>query len=561
MPMTVWSMLEECVGQLDEPFRRSEIVGWFRRHYPDVNEATLAAHIQAATANAANRAGNNALGRRPALIDRIDRGLYRRARRPMSPLLAASFSPAVEPADGGHGDVAVVLIGCVKTKWASAAPASELYVSPLFEGRREYARRAGMPWYILSAKHGLLSPADIIGPYDVYLGAQSRGYQQALGEFAAAQLDQLQPGLRGRTVEIHAGSAYVEAVREPLTRRGIRISVPLDGLELGRQLSWYRSRVSTAPEPAAANSPQHVAQEANTVLLRADEIIGVLRDRSLRRSPAELISAGRDGLLVPGLYSWWVDDRGAADLSAGLGLPVSAGLIYAGQAGATHWPSGRRSAGTLWGRITQMHLGGSAEFSTFRRTLAAVLRDVQSLTSEDDPRLTAWVDRHLSVITVPVPDADRLGRIESEVLDVLDPPLNLMGRPGNPLRTRLRQLRRERHQHGDTEMTGESGTAAGGQAVIAAKQFHRAMVGIYETAKRDLGYNATRFLQMISEQGGLATARQLLWSDTPSDGFTTLWQHGRLDLTVEAHALKPEFAILFTDEDRQRATRRLETYG
>jgi hypothetical protein len=41
-------------------------------------------------------------------------------------------------------------------------------------------------------------------------------------------------------------------------------------------------------------------------------------------------------------------------------------------------------------------------------------------------------------------------------------------------------------------------------------RFHRAMVGIYETAKRELGYNATRFLQMLSEQGGLATARQLL---------------------------------------------------
>jgi hypothetical protein len=93
-----------------------------------------------------------------------------------------------------------------------------------------------------------------------------------------------------------------------------------------------------------------------------------------------------------------------------------------------------------------MHLGGSAEFSTFRRTLAAVLRDVQSLTGEDDPRLNAWVDLHLSVIAVPVPDADRLGRIESKVLNMLDPPLNLMGRPGTPLRTRLRELRRARSQ-------------------------------------------------------------------------------------------------------------------
>jgi hypothetical protein len=54
------------------------------------------------------------------------------------------------------------------------------------------------------------------------------------------------------------------------------------------------------------------------------------------------------------------------------------------------------------------------------------------------------------------------------------------------------------------------------------RRFHRAMISIYETAKRELGYNATRFLQMISEHGGLATVRQLLWSEAPSEGFTTL---------------------------------------
>lgn len=73
-------MLEECVGQLDEPFRRSEVVGWFRRHHPEVNEATLAAHIQAATANAGNRAQNHPyLGTRAPLLRRIDHGLYVRA--------------------------------------------------------------------------------------------------------------------------------------------------------------------------------------------------------------------------------------------------------------------------------------------------------------------------------------------------------------------------------------------------------------------------------------------------------------------------------------------------
>jgi hypothetical protein len=73
--MTVWSMLGDCVAELDESFRRSEIVGWFRRRYPEVNEATLGAHIQAATENAANRAQNNPLGSRPALLRRVDHGL------------------------------------------------------------------------------------------------------------------------------------------------------------------------------------------------------------------------------------------------------------------------------------------------------------------------------------------------------------------------------------------------------------------------------------------------------------------------------------------------------
>ena len=87
------------------------------------------------------------------------------------------------------------------------------------------------------------------------------------------------------------------------------------------------------------------------------------------------------------------------------------------------------------------------------------------------------------------------------------------------------------------------------------------MIGIYETAKRELGYNATRFLQMVSAQGGVTTARQLLWSDTPSDGFTTLWEHHRLDLTVEDHVLRAEFASLFSDGDREKALTRLKDYG
>ena len=92
-------------------------------------------------------------------------------------------------------------------------------------------------------------------------------------------------------------------------------------------------------------------------------------------------------------------------------------------------------------------------------------------------------------------------------------------------------------------------------------QFHRAMISIYESAKDECHYNATRFLGMVSERGGLATARALLATREPSDGFTALWECGRLDLTVETLVLQPRFAALFSEEERNVAKTRLEEYG
>jgi hypothetical protein len=433
--MTVWSMLETCVSQLDEPFRRSEIVGWFRRHHPEVNEATLGAHIQAATVNATNRAQNNALGTRPALLRRIDHGLYVRTTRQQERPGTVAVVPRAPAPDGPVADI--VLIGCVRTKLPAAAAAAELFASPLFTGRRRHAVESGLPWYILSAKFGLLDPEDVIGPYDVYLADQSSGYRKAWGEFVIARLEQCQHDLRARIVEVHAGEAYVAPLRAPLAVRGAPLTTPLAHLRQGEQLAWYNS-----VSPARSDARIGVGPDSAAGL--AGELAGVLSDSAHALSPQDLLARGPDGLQCPGLYSWWVDEAGAADLSRGLGQPVLAGLIYAGQAGATRWPSGKQSGSTLWDRITGMHLGGAAEFSTFRRTLAAILGSAIGLTSEDDPQLSAWMSTHLRVVTAPVTDADGLGQIESAVLDSLDPPLNLQGRSLSPVRARLTELRRRR---------------------------------------------------------------------------------------------------------------------
>ncbi len=94
---TIWTRLEECVQSLSEPFRASEIIGWFRRHYPDVKEQSLRAHIQGATSNASLASRGTFAGRAP-LITRIDHGLYRRA-----PASARRASPEGEAPEGTQG--------------------------------------------------------------------------------------------------------------------------------------------------------------------------------------------------------------------------------------------------------------------------------------------------------------------------------------------------------------------------------------------------------------------------------------------------------------------------
>ena len=63
--------------------------------------------------------------------------------------------------------------------------------------------------------------------------------------------------------------------------------------------------------------------------------------------------------------------------------------------------------------------------------------------------------------------------------------------------------------------------------------FDGAMFDIYRRAKSEAKYNASLFLQMITTNGGLATAKTLTNAPKVSDGYTALYMRGRLDLTVE----------------------------
>lgn len=95
----------------------------------------------------------------------------------------------------------------------------------------------------------------------------------------------------------------------------------------------------------------------------------------------------------------------------------------------------------------------------------------------------------------------------------------------------------------------------------AERAFHQAMLTIYKRAKAECGYNATRFLQMVTDHGGLEAARILLRASSVSEGYVALWERGRLDLSVEAVILQPAWRELFSDAERETARSRLQEYG
>src|SRR3954447_23418696 len=90
--------------------------------------------------------------------------------------------------------------------------------------------------------------------------------------------------------------------------------------------------------------------------------------------------------------------------------------------------------------------------------------------------------------------------------------------------------------------------------------FHQAMLDGYHQLVQ-LGYRATYFLRMVQELGGVQAARQLINQEGTSEGFTRMWEMGRLDLSAEALVLKPEYRDLFTAEEHQRARQNLDDLG
>lgn len=366
--------------------------------------------------------------------------------------------PTAESAD-------VLLVASDGERVLVPAPAREIFRADDFQSTRLRAQGRGARWYVLSAEHGLLDPAEWVSPDSRALGDLSPHFRQVWAEWVLARLESLEGAVAGRRVHVVAPHAYVGPLAAVLQDAGAEVSV--GGPDRADDLSAARERprppLVVRPDPAtprghggpdAMRVPSTLAETdlAETVSVVAagaepgpgdalddDEVALVVRH--LGDGGGAVAPDGLDAIQeVPGLFAWHVDADGARMLNRSLMLPVGAGVLHVGHAGALgRWPDAVHSLRHL---VQDVQLEGRSRCSMFRAGLATVLSDPLSMSSLDDPVLSDWMRRHLRVVTWPTAERDSIHALAHRVVAALEPPLNVDHLRAGEMRRRLAELRR-----------------------------------------------------------------------------------------------------------------------
>jgi hypothetical protein len=272
---------------------------------------------------------------------------------PQGPLELRKGSPIVEPGT-------VCWVSCVGQKLSSAAPAKDLYTSDWFTKARRHVESTGVPWFILSAKYGLVRPDEVIEPYELTLNTLGVEDRRRWAERVKQQL--ATHGNLPTTVVMLAGARYREHLEPYLTSAGVRVEVPMEGLRIGEQLRWLGHAQSLSPKPRSRRDD----------LRRFYELL----DRLERRQGGKRTLAVSSGQLPwprRGVYFFF--EPGEMRLGSGNGLRVVRVGTHALTVG---------SSSTLWGRLAQHRGvadggGGNHRGSIFRLVVGAALKQRDAL--------------------------------------------------------------------------------------------------------------------------------------------------------------------------------------
>lgn len=133
----------------------------------------------------------------------------------------------------------LILVACSKKKLDHPARAKELYCSTWFKLARAYAERwaelSGGKWYILSAKHGIVHPDNILEPYDFALADMPYDERMSWAWWISWGLRLL---MKEQDLSIVVGIGGVRYF-EYVTGVG-GIILPLAGMGIGKQLAFMK---------------------------------------------------------------------------------------------------------------------------------------------------------------------------------------------------------------------------------------------------------------------------------------------------------------------------------
>ncbi|MET0767618.1 MAG: DUF6884 domain-containing protein [Aeromicrobium sp.] len=490
---------------MPEVFRYDDVRNWFAENYPDVNEATIRAHLIGLTEG--GRAKHVQFAARSPIFRRVARGEYEpiptaeRGEDPNAPVVSPSKikmsgngrpAPPVDGTtvtsvavatgvDGETPHVAdVILLGSIGDRVNVPAPAKEVFREVPFQLSRLDAELSGSEWFILSAEHGLVAPNEWISPDSRTLADMEPDYRVVWASWVVARLESLVGSLDGLHIRVDAPNEFVGPLFADLQDAGAIVTsgnlsvtfptghVIVRGDDSDDDTADDSGPVSTTAEPVAEapGQPEPLVEASSS-----DDGDTAVNDRPLEEAPVEdapvddvsvVHAVSRSPVSIhltdprhivratdvralpnsPGMYAWFVDAEGARVLNRCLKLPVREGLVFVGQVGGSSWHSLADPVLKVRDHVDRIQLHGRTRASTFRMTLATVLGEYLGMASLEDPKLTAWMTAHLSVSAWGSEHVGRLPELEQLVVSELRPPLNVDHLPATEYRARLNQMRR-----------------------------------------------------------------------------------------------------------------------
>jgi hypothetical protein len=130
----------------------------------------------------------------------------------------------------------VCFVSCGKNKASEKRPCSFLYTGDLFQKSFRLAKVSYDAVAILSAKHGMLQPDDVIAPYDLTLKTMAKRERALWARKVSAQIIARYPPEAWQYVYF-AGADYTQGL--PTGEH------PMGKLSFGRRLQWLNQKLRT----------------------------------------------------------------------------------------------------------------------------------------------------------------------------------------------------------------------------------------------------------------------------------------------------------------------------